>query len=65
MHEAVLRVAKGRTMVPIAHRPAATRDADKILVIDGGRIAESGMHDQLMAHEGLYAEWVKLQSLES
>jgi ATP-binding cassette subfamily B protein len=48
-------ILAGRTSVLISHRVAAVRDADLILVMDGGRVAESGTHGSLMAAGGLYA----------
>ena len=39
----------------IAHRLSTVRNADQILVLDGGRLAEQGTHDQLLARKGLYA----------
>ncbi len=51
----------GRTSVVIAHRLSTVRDADLILVVDGGRIVESGSHEDLLAAEGLYAELYRTQ----
>jgi ATP-binding cassette subfamily B protein len=48
-------ILAGRTSILISHRLAAVRDADLVLVLDGGRVAESGTHDSLMASGGLYA----------
>jgi ABC-type multidrug transport system fused ATPase/permease subunit len=53
--EALERLMKGRTVITIAHRLATIRDANKIIVIDGGVVAESGNHDELMALNGIYA----------
>jgi subfamily B ATP-binding cassette protein MsbA len=53
--EALERLMKGRTVVTIAHRLSTIRDADKIIVISGGVVAESGMHGELMALNGIYA----------
>ena len=47
---------QGRTAVVIAHRLSTVTDADLILVLDQGKLVESGRHDDLMAAEGLYAE---------
>ena len=46
---------KGRTSLVIAHRLATIRDADKIIVMQEGRIVDQGAHDQLVARKGLYA----------
>jgi ATP-binding cassette subfamily B protein len=48
-------ILAGRTSILISHRLAAVRGADLVLVLDGGRVAESGTHDSLMAAGGLYA----------
>ncbi len=48
-------LAKGRTTITIAHRLSTVRDADQIVVIDHGRVAESGTHTSLLAAEGRYA----------
>ena len=50
-----------RTTVVIAHRLSTVRDADKIVVLDGGRVVETGAHDELLARRGLYAALVLRQ----
>ena len=59
--EALERLMKGRTVITIAHRLSTIRDADKIIVIDGGGVAESGTHEQLMTLNGIYASLHRTQ----
>jgi len=53
--DALERLMKGRTVITIAHRLSTIRDADRILVISGGVVAESGTHDELLAQGGIFA----------
>ena len=55
---------KGKTNIIIAHRISTLQDADKIIVIDGGRIAEEGTHQQLVDKGGIYADMYHSQLLE-
>ena len=57
-------VMRQRTSIIVAHRVSTVRDADQIFVLDRGRIAERGTHDELVAHGGLYATLYERQLLE-
>jgi ATP-binding cassette subfamily B protein len=61
VQHALARALAGRTSLVIAHRLSTVRDADRILVVDGGRITEQGTHAELLAADGLYAELYKTQ----
>ena len=61
IQEAISGLIKGKTVLIIAHRMRTVENADQILVLDGGVVAESGTHDELMQKNGLYAKLVKLQ----
>lgn len=56
------RIAAGRTVLIIAHRLSAVRQADRILTIEGGRIVEDGSHDELMKRGGRYATLHNMQA---
>lgn len=62
--EALSKLMHGKTTIIVAHRLSTIRDADRIVVIDHGEIAESGNHQELMDLDGIYAEMIRLQSLE-
>jgi ATP-binding cassette subfamily B protein len=57
-------VMRSRTTIIVSHRVSTVRTADQILVLDDGTIVERGTHDQLVAHNGLYAELYRKQLLE-
>ena len=59
--EALRRLMQGRTVIMIAHRLSTIRDADKIIVLKDGVVAEQGSNDKLIAQGGIYAELVKIQ----
>lgn len=63
LQETFEKLAHGRTTIIIAHRLSTVRNADRIAVIEDGRITELGSHDQLMAKNGAYAELVRTQEL--
>ncbi len=64
VQDALNNLLEGRTSVVIAHRLSTIHNADKIIVIDGGRIAEQGTHAELMARNGIYAHLIEMQSFE-
>ena len=60
--EALERLMKGRTVITIAHRLSTIRDADKIVVLKGGLIAEEGTHEELLTRNRIYAELYRIQA---
>jgi ATP-binding cassette subfamily B protein len=63
IQEAITRLVKGRTTIAIAHRLSTLRNANRLIVMDDGVLAEIGTHDELIAREGgIYAKLVKTQS---
>ena len=63
VQEALTTLLEGRTSVVIAHRLSTIHNADRIIVIDSGRIAEQGTHAELMELNGIYAKLIEMQSL--
>ncbi len=64
VQRAVERLSAGRTTLVVAHRLATVKKADRILVLDQGRIVAQGTHDALVAENGLYARLARLQFTE-
>ena len=62
IQEAITHLVRGKTVLIIAHRMRTVENADKIVVLDGGVVAESGTHEELMRKNGLYRRLVELQT---
>ena len=62
MYDSLARVTEGKTVIYISHRLSSATLADRIIVLDGGRIIESGTHGELMALGGKYTEMFSLQA---
>ncbi len=64
VQQAINTLMEGRTVLVIAHRLSTIQDADRIIVLDGGRIVESGTHDELIAQSRRYADLYKRQLVD-
>ena len=64
IQEALDRLMRGRTTLILAHRLSSVIDCDRILVLDGGRVVESGRHEALMNRGGVYARLMAEQARE-
>ncbi len=61
IQEAITELVNGKTLLVIAHRLNTIRNADQILVISDGKIAQNGTHEQLMQVSGIYKEFVDIR----
>ncbi|MFN7144491.1 MAG: ABC transporter ATP-binding protein [Myxococcota bacterium] len=61
VQEALERLMVGRTVLVIAHRLSTVRDADRVVVVEGGRVVEAGTHDDLVTRDGAYRRLVERQ----
>ena len=62
IQEALARLVKGRTTFAIAHRLSTLRNADRLFIIEKGRLEEMGTHDELVSLDGIYARLVHMQT---
>jgi ATP-binding cassette subfamily B protein len=65
IQEAIARLTQGRTTFAIAHRLSTLRNADRLVILEGGRIVEIGTHNELMEKKGIFYELVQLQQQTS
>ncbi len=62
LYDRFLEITEGLTTILISHRFSTVRRADKIIVLEGGKVVESGTHDELMAQGGRYAVMFRVQA---
>jgi ATP-binding cassette, subfamily B, bacterial len=65
VQEVIEKNLSGRTVIFIAHRLATVKNCDRILVVDGGRVAQDGTFDELVAQPGLFQDLVRGQALRA
>ena len=61
IQQAISELTRGKTIITIAHRLATIRNADQILVVEDGRIAQQGTHQELMSQEGIYRNFIEIR----
>ena len=61
IQEALSALVRGKTIITIAHRLATIQNADRILVVEDGRIAQHGTHQELMSQEGTYRNFIEIR----